>query len=116
MRILTEPKNAMTRQYQALLSYDGVELQFDPEALEAIADKAVEKKIGARGLRSVMEGVMTDIMYRVPSDATAKKVIVTAQSVREGMTPLVLHEEDPVFTLDEPQEQKALKARKKKTV
>jgi len=116
VRILTEPKNAMTRQYQALLSYDGVELQFDPEALEAIADKAVEKKIGARGLRSVMEGVMTDIMYRVPSDATAKKVIVTAQSVREGMTPLVLHEEDPVFTLDEPQEQKALKARKKKTV
>ena len=67
VRILTEPKNAMTKQYKALLSYDGVELEYEQEALEAIADKAIEMKIGARGLRSVMEGVMTDIMYKVPS-------------------------------------------------
>ena len=92
VRILTEPKNAMTRQYQTLMSYDGVELAFEKEALEAIADKAVAMKIGARGLRSVVEGVMTDIMYRIPSDKTAKKVIVTAESVREGTSPLVLHE------------------------
>ena len=93
VRILTEPKNAMTRQYQALMSYDGVELEYEPAALEAIADKAIELKIGARGLRSVVEGVMTDIMYRVPSDQTAKKVVVTAESVREGTSPTIIHEE-----------------------
>ena len=93
VRILTEPKNAMTRQYQTLMSYDGVELEYEPEALEAIADKAIELKIGARGLRSVVEGVMTEPMYRVPSDKTAKKVIVTAQCVREGTSPTIIHEE-----------------------
>ena len=108
VRILTEPKNAMTRQYQTLMSYDGVELAFEKEALEAIADKAVAMKIGARGLRSVVEGVMTDIMYRIPSDKTAKKVIVTAESVREGTSPLVLHEKD--IKLDAPEEQKRLKS------
>ena len=94
VRILTEPKNSMARQYKALLSYDGVELEYEPEALEAIADKAIEMKIGARGLRSVMEGVMTDIMYKVPSDVTANKVIVTADSVRNGTSPLVKHIND----------------------
>ena len=94
VRILTEPKNSMTRQYKALLSYDGVELEYEPEALEAIADKAIEMKIGARGLRSVMEGVMTDIMYTVPSDTTANKVIVTADSVKNGTSPVVKHIND----------------------
>jgi endopeptidase Clp ATP-binding regulatory subunit (clpX) len=111
VRILKEPKNAMTRQYQALMSYDGVELEYEPEALEAIADKAVEMKIGARGLRSVVEGVMTDIMFRVPSDRTAKKVIVTAECVREGSSPTVLHEQK---TLDTLPEQKALNASEKR--
>ena len=81
VRILTEPKNAMTKQYKALFSYDKVQLEFEPAALEAVADKAIEMKIGARGLRSVMEGVMTNIMYTVPSDPTVGKVIVTAASV-----------------------------------
>ena len=108
VRILTEPKNAMTRQYQTLMSYDGVELAYEPEALEAIADRAIEMKIGARGLRSVVENVMTDIMYRIPSDKTAKKVLVTAESVREGTSPLVLHEGDPA--LEAPAEQKQLKS------
>ena len=94
VRILTEPKNAMTRQYQALMSYDGVELEYEPEALEAIADKAIELKIGARGLRSVVEGVMTETMYRIPSDKTAKKVIVTAESVKEGKSPIIIHAEE----------------------
>ncbi len=93
VRILTEPRNSMTRQYQALMAYDGVELVYEPEALEAIADKAIRMKIGARGLRSVIEGVMTDIMFKIPSDKTAKKVIVTAQCVREGTSPTVVHEE-----------------------
>ncbi len=94
VRILTEPKNAMTRQYEALLKLDGVELVFEPEALEAVADCALERKIGARGLRSVMEGVMTDVMYRVPSDTTAKRVVITPESVREGTPPVIEHIND----------------------
>ena len=94
VRILTEPKNAMTKQYKALLSYDGVELEYEQEALEAIADKAIEMEIGARGLRSVMEGVMTDIMYKVPSDTTANKVIITADSINNGVSPVVKHIND----------------------
>ncbi len=90
VRILIEPKNAMVKQYQALLSYDGVELEYEPEALEAMADKAIEKRIGARGLRSIMEGVMTDVMYTIPSDSTVKKVIITADSVLNGTSPLIL--------------------------
>ena len=91
VRILTEPKNAMTRQYKALMSYDGVDLEYEPAALEAIADKAIEMKIGARGLRSVMEGVMTDIMYSVPSDESAKKVLITEKCVKDGTSPEVIH-------------------------
>ena len=93
MRILTEPKNAMTRQYKALMSYDGVDLEYEPAALEAIADKAIEMKIGARGLRSVMESVMTDIMYSVPSDKTAKKVLITEKCVKDGTSPEIIHSE-----------------------
>ena len=91
VRILTEPKNAMTKQYTALMRMDNVELEYQPEALEAIADKAIAMKIGARGLRSVMEGVMTDVMYSVPSDATASKIVITAQSVTQGTEPVVEH-------------------------
>jgi len=89
VRILTEPKNAMTRQYQALMGMDSVELVFEPAALEAIADRAIERKIGARGLRSVMEGVMTDIMYTVPSDPTVRKVTITPESVAGTAAPQV---------------------------
>lgn len=90
VRILTEPKNAMTRQYKALMEYDGVELQFEPEALEAVADKAIEMKIGARGLRSVMENTMTDVMFRVPSDRGIEKVVITADCVRNGTEPDII--------------------------
>ena len=89
VRILTEPKNAMTKQYQSLMKMDGVTLDFEPEALEAVADKAIERKIGARGLRSVMESVMTDIMYTVPSDPTIRKVTITAACVRGEESPRI---------------------------
>ena len=89
VRILTEPKNAMTKQYQVLMGMDSVELDFEPAALEAIADRAIERKIGARGLRSVMEGVMTDILYTVPSDPTVKRVVITAESVLNGTPPAI---------------------------
>ena len=82
VRILTEPKNAMTKQYQALMKMDGVDLVFEPEALEAIADRAIERKIGARGLRSILEAVMTDFMYTVPSDNGILRITVTAEFVR----------------------------------
>ena len=91
VRILTEPKNSMAKQYKALMDYDGVELEFAPGALEAVADKAIEMKIGARGLRSVMEGVMTDVMYTVPSDSTVSKVVITADCVRNGSAPEIIH-------------------------
>ncbi len=94
VRILTEPKNAMTKQYKALFDFDKVELEFEPAALEAVADKAVEMHIGARGLRSVMEGVMTDIMYSVPSDPTVRKVVVTAESVNGAESPRVVRLND----------------------
>ena len=90
IRILTEPKNAMTKQYRALLGYDNVELEFEPNALAAIADKAIEMEIGARGLRSVMEHVMTDIMYSVPSDPTIEKVVITAECVSGEEEPTVI--------------------------
>ncbi len=91
VRILTEPKNSMAKQYKALMDYDGVELEFAPGALEAVADKAIEMKIGARGLRSVMEGVMTDVMYTVPSDSTVSKVVITADCVKNGTAPEIIH-------------------------
>ena len=90
VRILTEPKNAMTKQYQALMGIDCVDLEFQPEALDAIADKAIEMKIGARGLRSVMESVMTDIMYRVPSEVNIEKVIITADCVKNNTSPEII--------------------------
>ncbi len=90
IKILTEPKNALTRQYKALLSMDDVELVYEDAALEVIADKAIEMEIGARGLRSVMEGVMTKVMYEVPSDRTIRKVIITADCVKNGTEPEIV--------------------------
>ena len=82
VRILTEPKNALVKQYQKLMEFDGVQLEFQPQALEAIAQEALDRKVGARGLRSVMEGVMTEIMYEIPSDLAIQTVAVTEDSVK----------------------------------
>ncbi|MGT2809136.1 ATP-dependent Clp protease ATP-binding subunit ClpX [Streptococcus iniae] len=81
IQILTEPRNALVKQYQALLSYDGVELEFDKAALEAIAAKAIERKTGARGLRSIIEETMLDIMFEIPSQEDVIKVRITKDSV-----------------------------------
>ena len=89
VRILTEPKNAMVRQYQTLLGYDDVELEFERAALRAIADKAIELEIGARGLRSILERIMTDVMFEVPSDHSIEKVIITKECVTSGARPAV---------------------------
>ena len=93
VRILTEPKNALVKQYQKLLSYDDAALIFEEDALSAIAERAIERNIGARGLRAVMEGLLTKIMYDVPSDRTIEKVIITEKCV--------LGEEEPRITRSE---------------
>ena len=89
VRILTEPKNALVKQYKKLMEYDEVDLEFQPEALEAIADKAIERNIGARGLRAVMEGILTPMMYEIPSDPTVVKAVITRECA-EGKSGPVL--------------------------
>ncbi|EHI74014.1 ATP-dependent Clp protease ATP-binding subunit ClpX [Streptococcus tangpeifui] len=89
VRILTEPKNALVKQYKTLLSYDGVDLEFDQEALEAIAQKAIERKTGARGLRSIIEETMMDIMFEVPSQEEVTSVRVTKAAVEGTDKPIL---------------------------
>ena len=90
MRILVEPKNALTKQYQKLLEMDGVALEIQPEALRAIAQKALDRQIGARGLRAIMEKIMTKIMFLIPSDLSIQKVI-TPEAV-EGADPGIVRD------------------------
>ncbi len=85
--ILTDPKNALIKQYKYMLKLDGVELEFTDDALRAIAKKAIEQETGARGLRAIVEGFMNDIMYNVPSDHTIEKCIITAATVEKGEAP-----------------------------
>ena len=92
VRILTEPKNALVKQYQKLLEYDNVELEFQPEALTAVAEKAIDRGIGARGLRAVLEEVVTKVMYDVPSDGTIAKVVITPECVTQGAQPEILRD------------------------
>ncbi len=93
VRILTEPRNAITKQYTKLLSLDDVKLTFEAGAVEAIADKALERKTGARGLRSILESAMMDVMYSVPSDESISEVIVTKEAVDGESNPLIVHYE-----------------------
>ena len=92
VEILTKPKNALVKQYQKLMEYDHVDLEFQQEALEAAADKALERGIGARGLRAVLEATMTELMYEVPSDPTISKVVITPDSVLKKGKPIVEHD------------------------
>ena len=91
VKILTQPKNALVKQYQKLFSYDDAELVFEPKALEAIADKAIERKIGARGLRAVMEGLLMNVMYDIPSDRTIDRVTITEGCVEGTEQPQLSH-------------------------
>ncbi len=94
VRILTEPKNALVKQYRKLLEYDHVELEFQPEALEAAADLALERGIGARGLRTVLEASMNELMYDIPSDPSIAKITITPESIRKEGQPEIVREED----------------------
>lgn len=92
MRIISEPKNALIKQYKKLFEYDDVELEIEPEAIKAVAEKAALGKTGARGLRSIFEDVMTDIMYEIPSRKDIKKVVITKATIEGGQPTLVLEE------------------------
>lgn len=92
-RILMEPKNALIKQYQRLFEMDGVQLTFEEDAIDAIAEKALERKTGARGLRSIMESITLDTMYTIPSDDTIEAVIVTKSAVEGVSKPLTIHRE-----------------------
>ncbi len=91
VRILVEPKNALTKQYQALLAMDGVQLEVTDEALLLIAQKAIDRQIGARGLRAIMEKIMTSIMFLIPSDLSIQKIVITPESV-EGGDPVIVRD------------------------
>lgn len=90
VKIMTEPKNSIVKQYTKLFEMDNVELEFEPGALEAMADITLERKTGARGLRSVFESVLGDLMFSVPSDCSIEKIVVTEDSVRNSTQPLLL--------------------------
>ena len=95
VRILKEPKNALTKQYEALLAMDNVALEITPDALEAVAKKAIEREIGARGLRAVMEQTMMKVMYVIPSDLSIKKVIIDADCINGGVPQLIRDKANP---------------------
>ena len=96
VRILQEPKNALVKQYRKLLGYDNVDLDFEPDALGAIADLAIERNIGARGLRAVMEGILTKLMYDIPSDPTISRVLITKACVEGKAEPVLTRTPDKI--------------------
>lgn len=89
VRIMTEPKNSIVKQYQKLFEMDDVTLEFEPKALEAMADITLERKTGARGLRSVFESILNELMFTIPTDYTVEKVVITEDCVKNGQTPLI---------------------------
>jgi ATP-dependent Clp protease ATP-binding subunit ClpX len=90
VEILTEPRNALVKQYRKLFEMDGVELEFSPDALEAVADQAILRGTGARGLRAIMEEVLLPVMYDIPSRDDVAKVLVTGKTVRENVNPTIV--------------------------
>ena len=91
--ILTEPKNALVKQYKRMMDIDDVELEFEEDSLDAIAELAIERKTGARGLRSIIEERMVDIMFRVPSNEDIKKVVITRETIIDEKEPLIFDSE-----------------------
>ena len=108
IKIVTEPKNALVKQYKKLFEYDNVELEFEKEALELIVDKAIERNTGARGLRSIIEDIMRDIMFDIPSNPNIEKCIITKATVEKG--------EQPQLIINELKEEKKTTAKKKKEI
>ncbi len=106
-KILVEPKNAITKQYKKLLELDGVKLSFDDEAIKAVAKLSFERKTGARGLRAIMEDVMTDVMYEVPSEDDIKECVITKEAVLDKESPKLIMEDDEVKQISSKQDGKS---------
>ena len=106
-RILVEPKNAITKQYKKLLELDGVKLSFDDEAIKAVAKLSFERKTGARGLRAIMEDVMTDVMYEVPSEDDIKECGITKEAVLDKESPKLIMDDDEVRQISSKQDGKS---------
>ena len=94
IRVLTEPKNSIVKQYKKMFELDNVDLEFELPALEAVAQKALDRRTGARGLRSIMEEILTDLMYKVPSDYTIEKVIIKPETVTDGLDADIVRNEN----------------------
>ena len=90
IKIMVEPKNSLVKQYKKLFKYDNVELEFDIETLNAVVDKAIERKTGARGLRAIIEDIMRDIMFEIPSNPKIEKCIITKATVENGEAPKII--------------------------
>ena len=95
IQILLEPKNALIKQYAKLLQMEGAELEIRPAALQAIAKKALVRKTGARGLRSILEHALLDVMYELPSQQNVAKVVIDENTITNGATPLLIYHEQP---------------------
>ena len=112
IEIVTKPKNALVKQYKKLVALDGVDLEFDKEALEVIVDKAIERKTGARGLRSIIEEIMRDVMYDIPSNKKIAKCIITKETVLENKKPeIVIDENKKPVTLTKQTNKKKIRKR-----
>jgi ATP-dependent Clp protease ATP-binding subunit ClpX len=111
VRVLTEPKNAVTRQFQKFLGLDKVELVFTDGALKAAADVALERKTGARALRSIVEEALLEVMYDIPERADVRKCIITEETIREGRLPLLLTKTEVDDGVDETNYEEWLAAR-----
>ena len=96
VKVLTEPKNAIIKQYKKLFELDGVRLEFEPDAIRSIAHQAHERKTGARGLRSILEQLMNDLMFTIPSDETIEQCVITREAVEGSSAPLIVHREQPL--------------------
>ena len=108
IRIITEPKNALLKQYKKLVSYDNVELEFEKEALDVIVDKAIQRNTGARGLRSIIEDIMRDIMFDIPSNPNIEKCIITKDTVENGA--------EPTLVINELKQERKATVKKKKVI
>jgi ATP-dependent Clp protease ATP-binding subunit ClpX len=104
VRILTEPKNALVRQFQRFFGLDSVELQFTDDGLKAVAEEAIRHKTGARGLRTVLEDTLMEVMYEIPSRPDVKKCVVSAETIKNRQRPLLLTRSGATIELETPME------------
>ncbi len=115
IRILTEPKNSLVKQYKKIFELDNVELEFEDGAMEAIAEKAQKENTGARGLRSIMENLLMDLMFKVPSDVTIEKVIISAETVKDPSVVTIIHNQERKLLTDDVSDRKEAKKKVKRS-